>query len=116
MSAPRASCRMAAPPLAGAVRAADGGTALLLEVQPGARVERFPAGFNAWRGRVQAKVRAPAQDGAANEALLRLVAEFFGVPAARVALTSGASSRQKTVLVRGVEPERARAMLEAGLP
>ncbi|MCA1814593.1 MAG: DUF167 domain-containing protein [Halobacteriales archaeon] len=101
--------------LGDAVRAADGGTSLLVEVQQGARAEQFPAGFNGWRGRIQAKVRAPPEDGAANEALLRVVARFFGVPLARVALAAGATSRQKTIVVRGLRPDEARQALEGAL-
>jgi uncharacterized protein (TIGR00251 family) len=106
---------MRAADLAPAVRAAEQGTSLLLEVQPGARTEAFPAGFNAWRGRVQARVRAPPEAGAANDALRALVAAFFGVPPGSVDVTAGATSRQKTVLVRGIAPEQARARLEAAL-
>jgi uncharacterized protein (TIGR00251 family) len=98
-----------------AVRPAAGGASLRLDVQPGARQACFPAGFQAWRGRVQARVPAPAEDGAANEALLRLVAAFFGVPPARVRLTAGAASRHKTVVVLGVAAADARARLRASL-
>jgi hypothetical protein len=85
-----------------AVREADGGTALSLEVQPGARTEGFPAGFNPWRGRIQARVRAPPEDGEANRALVGLVANYFMVPEASVHLAQGQGQRQKTVIVHGL--------------
>lgn len=98
-----------------AVREADGGVALNLEVQPGARTQTFPAGFNPWRGRIQARVQAPPEDGQANEALRGVVAAFFNVPTAQVALAQGATNRQKTVVVHGVPWREALARLREGL-
>ncbi|HEV8361265.1 MAG TPA: DUF167 domain-containing protein [Candidatus Thermoplasmatota archaeon] len=98
-----------------AVRESGDGIALNLEVQPGARSENFPAGFNPWRGRIQARVQAPAEDGQANEALRALVSEFFQVPNAQVQLAQGATNRQKTVVVQGVEWRTALARLREGL-
>ena len=44
--------------------------------------------------------------GAANQALLRLVADELGVPKRDVRLVAGAASRTKLVVVDGVEAER----------
>lgn len=98
-----------------AIREDGEGVALRVEVLPGARDDGFPAGFNPWRGRVRARVQAPAEGGEANEALRRLVSSFFAVPAAQVALTHGHAQRQKTVLVRGVAWRDALARLREGL-
>ena len=84
-----------------------GGCAIDVEVVPGASESRFPAGYNAWRARIEAKVRAPPEDGQANAELLRLVAEALGVAPARVRLTSGATSRRKTVSVEGLAADEA---------
>ena len=40
-------------------------------------------------------VREPAVDGKANAAVIRVLAEHFGVPKSRVELVSGASARIK---------------------
>ena len=48
-------------------------------------------------------------DGAANEALIRFVAERLGVPRARVAITAGETARSKTVSVSGVTVAEAAA-------
>jgi uncharacterized protein len=98
-----------------AVREADGGVALNLEVQPGARSEGFPAGFNPWRGRIQARVQAQAENGDANEAVRGLVSQFFQVPSAQVQFTQGATARQKTVVIQGVPWRVALARLREGL-
>ena len=45
---------------------------------------------------------APPVDGAANAALIEFLAETFDLPRARVQLLSGATSRNKRVLLAGV--------------
>lgn len=96
-----------------ALKPAAGGTLLEVEVVPGSRESRFPCGFNAWRGRIEAKVRAPPEDGKANAELVALVAEALGVGAAQVRVTSGQTSRRKGVTVVGLAPEAAAERLAA---
>jgi uncharacterized protein YggU (UPF0235/DUF167 family) len=43
--------------------------------------------------------------GAANQSLLRLIAEELGVPRRSVRLVAGAAGRQKLVVVDGLEPD-----------
>lgn len=50
---------------------------------------------------IRIRLAAPPVDGAANEALIRFVAERLGVARARVAITAGATARSKTVSVTG---------------
>jgi hypothetical protein len=57
-------------------------------------------------GVLRARVAAPPVDGAANEALLRLLAEELRVPRRDVRLVAGAGSRTKTVAVDGLGPDR----------
>jgi uncharacterized protein YggU (UPF0235/DUF167 family) len=57
-------------------------------------------------GVLRARVAAPPVDGAANEALLRLLAEELRVPRRDVRLVAGVGSRTKTVVVDGLGPER----------
>ena len=49
---------------------------------------------------------APAVEGAANQALLRLLAEELDVPRRNVRLVAGAASRTKLVVVDDIDPER----------
>lgn len=56
-------------------------------------------------GVLRARVGAPAVEGAANNALLRLIAEELGVARTSVRIVAGASSRQKLVVVDGGDPE-----------
>ena len=46
-----------------------------------------------------ATLREKAVDGAANKALIALVAGYFGVPKSRVEITHGAASRTKRLRV-----------------
>ena len=52
-----------------------------------------------------ARVRSAPEDGRANEALCRLIAEKLGVAASRVRLVAGAKSRVKQVAVTGEPAE-----------
>jgi uncharacterized protein YggU (UPF0235/DUF167 family) len=61
-------------------------------------------------GVLRTRVAARPVDGAANDALLRLLADALGVPRSRVSLRSGARSRVKVIEVDGVEPERLRSI------
>lgn len=94
-----------------AVEADGDGCALLVEVTPGAREQRFPAGFNEWRGRIGVRVPAPPEGGKANREVVAAVAQFFGVPPARVTLESGHGDRRKRVAVAGVSRHDALAAL-----
>jgi len=69
---------------------------LALHVQPGAkRTEVAGAHGDA----LKIRLAAPPVDGKANAALLRFLAEAFGVPRHAVTLLRGETSRQKTVRV-----------------
>lgn len=51
------------------------------------------------------KVTAPPVNAAANEALVRLLAEALGCPRSRVELVRGHASRRKTIKLHGLGPE-----------
>ena len=50
---------------------------------------------------LKARVAAPPAEGAANEALIRLLAKALGVPKSAVTIAAGATSRLKTVEIDG---------------
>jgi uncharacterized protein YggU (UPF0235/DUF167 family) len=56
-------------------------------------------------GVLRARVGAPAVEGAANNALIRLLADELGVARRDVRIVAGAQSRQKLVVVDGVAPD-----------
>ena len=90
------------------VEPTSGGVRLRLHVQPRAsRTEA--AGLHGTALKV--RLAAPPVDGAANEALVRWVAESLGVPRSAVILTAGAGSRTKTIEVAGADPADVRRRL-----
>ena len=56
-------------------------------------------------GILRARVGAPAVEGAANVALIRLIADELGVARRDVRIVAGAQSRQKLVVVDGIDPD-----------
>ena len=54
---------------------------------------------------LRARVTAPAVAGAANQALIRLLADELGVARRDVRIVAGAAGRQKLVVVDGLEPD-----------
>ena len=56
-------------------------------------------------GILRARVGAPAVEGAANNALIRLIADELGVSRRDVRIVAGAQSRQKLVVVDGIEAD-----------
>ena len=65
------------------------------------------------RAVLTAKVRAVPADGEANQALVKLVAKALGVPASRVSIAQGATSRIKMVQVEGDGAALERSILTA---
>jgi uncharacterized protein (TIGR00251 family) len=59
------------------------------------------------------KVTAPPVDSAANEALVRFLADSLHLPRNRVELVRGNTSRHKVIQVHGVTAEDLAAKLEA---
>jgi uncharacterized protein (TIGR00251 family) len=72
---------------------------LALRVQPRSRKTEI-AGERA--GALLVRVTAPPVDGKANDAVRRLIARRLGVPASRVSIVRGESSRDKLVEVEGI--------------
>jgi len=76
----------------------SGAIVLELHVQPGAK-RTEAAGVHG--DRVKIRLAAPPVDGAANDELVRFLAEAFGVPRRQVTIVSGATSRRKRVRIDG---------------
>jgi uncharacterized protein (TIGR00251 family) len=59
---------------------------------------------------LKVRLHAPPVDGAANEALVALLAERLGVPKRAVRIVGGAASRAKTVEIDGTTESAVRAL------
>jgi uncharacterized protein len=85
-----------------------GSTRLKLRVSPGARRAGIVGRYgDAWKVRVA----EPPEDGRANEAVLRLLAETLDVPRANVSLVSGHAARDKIVKLDGLEQSQTERLL-----
>jgi len=62
-------------------------------------------------GEVRARVTAPPAGGAANDALVRLLAKALGVARGRVSIVRGLASRTKLVRIDGLAEEEVLARL-----
>ena len=77
---------------------------LTLHVQPGAK----HSGIAGLHGEaLKLRLAVPPVEGRANEALLKFIAELFGVPLRQVELRQGGQSRHKVVAITGsaLDPE-----------
>jgi uncharacterized protein len=90
------------------IRATADGIRLQVRVQPRAARTEIVGEHG---GALKIRVAAPPVDGAANEALVRFLAERLGVARSAVSIGGGANARSKVVLVAGIEPEAAAARL-----
>lgn len=84
------------------IRKTKNGTLLDLHVQPRASKDRVSGLYGS---RLKIHVQAPPADGKANKACQKLLSKVLKIPGSRLILKSGASSRQKTFLVKDTEPE-----------
>jgi uncharacterized protein len=82
---------------------------LAIRVQP--RSSR--AGIDGVHGdAVRVRVNAPPVDGAANEAVVEVLAKALGLPKRSVTIVSGASSRSKVVEIAGLSAAELRKRLD----
>jgi uncharacterized protein len=86
---------------------------LTVRLTPRAAHERLVAGAD---GTYRAHVTAPPVEGAANDALRKLVAKAAGVAPSRVTVVRGQRSRQKVVRIEGVSEAGLRARIGASFP
>ena len=90
----------------------DGGVTFEVRVQPRASRAAFVGPHEA---AMKVALTAPPVEGAANAALIALVAEVLGVPKRRVQIVRGDKSRQKVVRVDDMTSSVARAALAQAL-
>ncbi|MGW8224286.1 MAG: DUF167 domain-containing protein [Anaerolineales bacterium] len=64
-------------------------------------------------GTLKIQVAAPPVDGKANQALVKLLAKTFDVPAFQVSITSGKQSRRKMIKIDGISPQEYQTLIDA---
>jgi uncharacterized protein len=63
-------------------------------------------------GGLKARITAPPVDGAANEALVALLADRLGLPRRAITIVRGANSRQKIVELTGLTLQEVRQKIQ----
>ncbi|HEY6881332.1 MAG TPA: DUF167 domain-containing protein [Polyangiales bacterium] len=84
-----------------ALRIGERDGALLVDVQVSPRASKSTV-LGEHDGSLKVALAAPPVDGAANRALIELIADLLGVPKRQVTLVRGESSKRKTVAITGV--------------
>ncbi len=77
----------------------DDGATLSLRIQPRSSKNQIVLMEN---GGYKVKLTAPPVDGAANEALIRLLADTLSLAKSRIEIVSGHTSRDKIVRISGI--------------
>jgi uncharacterized protein (TIGR00251 family) len=86
------------------ITAHERGVTIRVYVAPRSSASRVVGEHN---GALKVALTAPPVEGAANKALVDLLAKLLAVPKGAVSIVSGESSRNKTVRVEGVEAQAA---------
>jgi len=81
--------------------AAAGGARIRVQVTPNARKTEI---LGVQDGALKIKLQAQPIEGKANEALVRFLSDRLDVPRKAITLTHGASARQKSLTIDGIEP------------
>ncbi len=90
------------------LQAREGTVILQVRVQPRASRDEISGVLG---GALKVRLRAPALEGRANEALCEYLAELLKTPKAAVRILSGHHSRSKRVEVRGVTEQQVLALV-----
>jgi len=100
------------------LRQREDGVDLFVRLTPKAAMDRIDGIETAADGRshLKARVRAVPENGAANQALERLVAKALGVPGSAVSVVNGGTARLKTLRVAGDPAVLAKSVEALGGP
>lgn len=95
-------------------RIRENGIDLFVRLTPKSSVDRLEGVETSADGRshLKARVRAVPENGAANQALEKLVAKAMGVPASSVSVVAGGTARLKTLRI-AADPEALARSIEA---
>ncbi|TPM25384.1 DUF167 family protein [Mesorhizobium sp. B2-3-4] len=98
--------------MSGPFRIRENGIELFVRLTPKAAMDRIDGVETAADGRshLKARVRALPENGAANQALEKLVARALGMPASSVSVVAGGTARLKTLRVVGEPGTLARSV------
>ena len=89
------------------LRIAKDGFLINARVQPGASSNRI---VGLYGSALKVAITAPAEDGKANKALVKLLAEQLDIKKDNIEIVSGHTSRTKTLKISGCNPKKIQAL------
>ena len=87
---------------------------LSVNVQPASNREGI-IGYSEWKGELKIAVKAIAEGGKANKALIHVIAESFNLPRESVEFTSGLKSKSKKVKLDTTDIQLIKGIIERKL-
>jgi uncharacterized protein (TIGR00251 family) len=92
------------------IRDTPDGATLAVRAQPGAKKDKITGLHD---GSLKVAVSAPPEDGRANEAIIRLLADTFDCRPNRINLQKGKTDRRKVFLFEKISAEELRKKVES---
>ena len=89
-------------------RAPEAAVTLSIRIQPRASKNEI---VTMESGGLKIRLTAPPVDGAANEALVKFLADTLSIPKSHIEIVSGHTSREKIVRINGINDAEARRVL-----
>ncbi len=90
------------------IQESNGAVILAVRVQPRASKDEIAGEMN---GALKVRLRAPAVEDRANEALIEFLAQLLKTPKSAVRILTGERSRMKRIEIRGVTSKRIQGLL-----
>jgi len=87
----------------------DGGVLIRVRVTPRAKKDAVGTPKD---GQLPVRTTAPPVDSKANKAVIALLAKALGIPKSALSIKSGEKSRNKTVLVKGLQTTEVKTRLQ----
>jgi uncharacterized protein len=91
------------------IQTREGAVFFSVRVQPRASKDEIAGEMD---GALKVRLRAPAVENRANEALIEFLAQLLKTPKSAVRILGGERSRTKRVEIRGVTPQQIQALLQ----
>lgn len=82
-----------------------------IKVKPRSKKDGFEAADE--DGTITVRLKAPAVDGKANQALIKFLSEALGIRRKDISILVGEKSRHKVLVLEGIEPQDLRRALSA---
>ncbi len=92
------------------IRASNGGTLIDIEVSPNAKRERIK-GYNSWRKRIVVEMKEKPEKFKVNKELVAFFSKIFNISKNDVKIVNGEKNPLKTILLEGIEVERAEEII-----